>query len=142
MKSLNLTNIIIKLPHPHTHRKHKPTLKQFCTNNQQCPHNHLFYAILITLAHTPIQCNRLISEKSTNWKLILLNKINNNPTSLPTKPHTLQKFHSNNPSITKPLESIQKEIYTFITIDRPNIETFLQKFPYLPEKLALETLKC
>jgi hypothetical protein len=47
-----------------------------------------------------------------------------------------------NPSITKPLDSIQKEIYTFITTERPNIETLLQKFPYLPEKLALETLKC
>jgi hypothetical protein len=54
----------------------------------------------------------------------------------------LQKFHSKNPNITKPLDSIQKEIYSFITTERPNIETLLQKFPYLPEKLALETLKC
>jgi hypothetical protein len=54
----------------------------------------------------------------------------------------LQKFHSENPGITKPLVSVQKEIYSFITIERPNLETLLQKFPYLPEKLALETLKC
>jgi hypothetical protein len=54
----------------------------------------------------------------------------------------LQKFHSKNPDITKPLISIHKEIYTFITTERPNIEILLQKFPYLPEKLALETLKC
>jgi hypothetical protein len=74
--------------------------------------------------------------------LNLLNKITNNPTPLPTEPHTLQKFYSENPSITKPLDSIQKEIYSFITTERPNIETLLTKFPYLLEKLALETLKC
>jgi hypothetical protein len=119
-----------------------PHLKQFCINNQQYPHNHLFYAILITLAPTPTQCDQLISENSTWWTLILLNKIINNPTPLPTEPHTLQKFHSENPGITKPLVSVQKEIYSFITIERPNLETLLQKFPYLPEKLALETLKC
>jgi exonuclease III len=54
----------------------------------------------------------------------------------------LQKFHLENPCITKPLDSIQKEIYSFTTTKRPNIETLLKKFPYLPENLALETLKC
>ena len=39
----------------HTHIENtNPHLKQLCTKNQQCPHNHLFYAILITLAPTPI----------------------------------------------------------------------------------------
>ena len=61
-----------------------PHLKQFCINNQHYPHNHLFYAILIILAPTPIQCNQLISKKSTRWTSILLNKIINNPTALPT----------------------------------------------------------
>jgi hypothetical protein len=50
----------------HTHIENtNPHLKQFCINNQQCPHNHLFYAILLTLAPTPTQCNKLISENST-----------------------------------------------------------------------------
>jgi hypothetical protein len=127
----------------HTHIENtNPHLKQFCINNQQYPYNQLFFAILITLAPTPIQCNQLISENSTHWTLILLNKIINNLTPLPTEPHTLQKFHSENPEITKTLDSIQKEIYTFITTECLNIETLLQKFPYLPEKLAQETLKC
>jgi hypothetical protein len=127
----------------HTHiEKTNPNLKNNCINNQQYPNNHIFYAILITLAPTPTQCDHLISENSTRWTLILLNKIINNPTPLPTEPHTLQKFHSKNPGITKPLVSIQKEIYSYITTERPNIETLLQKLPYLPEKLALETLKC
>jgi hypothetical protein len=86
----------------HTHIENtNPHLKQFCTNNQQFPHNHLFFAILITLTPTPTQCNQLISENSTRWTSILLNKMTNNPTLLSTKPHTLQKFHSENPGIKK-----------------------------------------
>jgi hypothetical protein len=68
----------------HTHIENtNPHLLQFCINNQQHPHNHLFYAILITLASTPLQCNQLISENSTQWTTTLLNKIINNPTPLP-----------------------------------------------------------
>jgi hypothetical protein len=137
---------IFELFKPYLNHMHientNPNLKQFCINNQQYPNNHLFYAILITLAPTPTQCNHLISENSTQWTLILLNKIINNPTVLPIEPHILQKFYLENPGITKPLVSIQKELYSYITTERPNIETLLQKFPYLPEKLALETLKC
>jgi hypothetical protein len=110
-----------------------PHLTQFCTNNQQRPHNYLFFAILITLASIPSQSNQLIRENSIQWTIILINKLINNPTTLPTKPHTLQKFHSENPHITKPLDNIQKEIYSFITTERPNLEILLQKFPYLPD---------
>jgi hypothetical protein len=92
----------------HTHTENtNPYLKQFCINNQQHLHNYIFYAILITLAPTPTQCNQLISKNSTHWTLTLLNKI----------------------------------INSFITTERPNIETLLQKFPYLPDKLATEALK-
>jgi hypothetical protein len=50
----------------HTHIENtNPQLKQFCIDNQQYPHNHLFFAILITLAPTPTQCNQLISKNST-----------------------------------------------------------------------------
>jgi exonuclease III len=104
--------------------------------------NHLFYAILITLACTPTQCNQLISENSTHWTSILLNKITNNLTPISIEPHILIKFHSENPGIAKPLDSIKNEIYSFITTERPNVEALLQKFPYLPEKLAVEALKC
>jgi hypothetical protein len=83
-----------------------PHLLRFCINKQQHPQEHLFYAILITLASTPSQCNQLISENSTQWTNTLLNKIINNPTPLPTEPHALKKFHLENPHITKPLDSI------------------------------------
>jgi hypothetical protein len=56
--------------------------------------------------------------------------------------HKLQKFHLENQHITKPLDSIQKELYSFITTELPNIEILQHKFPYLPEKMAHETLKC
>ena len=41
-----------------------PHLLQFCRNYQQCPKHYTFYAILITLAPTPAQCNQLIVENS------------------------------------------------------------------------------
>jgi hypothetical protein len=49
-------------------------LTQFCRNNNHCPKNYLFYAILITLAHTPTQCNQLIAENSTQWTTNLIKK--------------------------------------------------------------------
>jgi hypothetical protein len=71
----NTTQIKIEYKHifelfkPYLNHMHientNPHLKQFCINNQQYPHNHLFYAILITLAPTPTQCDQLISENST-----------------------------------------------------------------------------
>jgi hypothetical protein len=92
-----------------------PPLSQLCINNQQSPHSHLFYAILITLAPTLTQYNQLIIENSTQWTITLLNKLINNPTPLSIEPHILQKFHLKNPHITKPLDSIQKEVYSLIT---------------------------
>ena len=107
----------------HIHTKNtNPHLKQFCIDNQQYPLNHLFFAILIILAPIPTQCNQLISENSTRWTFMLLNKIINNTIQLPIVPHPLQKFHLENPGITKPLDNIQKETYRFITTERPNIE--------------------
>jgi hypothetical protein len=54
----------------------------------------------------------------------------------------LQKFHSENTHITKPSDNTKKEMYSFIATKRPNLEILLRKFPYLPETMALETLKC
>jgi hypothetical protein len=119
-----------------------PHLAQFCRNNNHCPKNYLFYAILITLAPTPAQCNSLIEENSTQWTTNLIKNLIKSPKPLPTEPHKLQQFHLENPHITKPLESIQSDIYSYITTDSPNLITLQQKFPYLPEKMAIEALKC
>jgi hypothetical protein len=54
---------ILELFKSHLTRTHTETtnlhLKEFCINNQQYPLTHLFFAILITLAPTPTQCNQL-----------------------------------------------------------------------------------
>jgi hypothetical protein len=117
-------------------------LTQFCINNNHCPTNYLFYAILITLAPTPIQSNNLIAKNSTQWTTKLIKSLNESPKPLPTNPHILQIFHSENPHIIKPLDNIQKDIYSFITTERPDLVMLQRKFPYLPEKMAIETLKC
>jgi hypothetical protein len=117
-------------------------LTQFCTNNTHCPSSYLFYTILITLARTPTQRNQLIVENSTQWTINLIKNLTESPNPPPTDLHKLQKFHSKNPHITKPLDSIHKELYSFITIERPNLATLQHKLPYLPEKMALKALKC
>jgi exonuclease III len=117
-------------------------LAQFCINNNMCPESYLFYAILITLAPTPIQSNQLITENSTQWTTNLIKKLLESPNPLSIDPHVLQKFHYENPHIAKLLKSIQNELYSFITTERLNLETLQQKFPYHPEKLIIEALKC
>jgi exonuclease III len=110
-------------------------------NNHHCPKNQLFYAILITLAPTPTQCNQLIGKNSTQWTTNLIRKLTNNTNPLPSGPHILQKFHLENPHITKPSDNIQKTLYSYITMERPNLETLQQEFPYLPKNMTKEALK-
>jgi hypothetical protein len=117
-------------------------LTQFCINNNHCPKSYLFYAILITLAPIPAQSNQLIIENSTQWTTNLIKSLNESPNPLPTNPHILQEFHSKNPNITKPLDSIQNELYSFITLEQPSQAAIQNKFPYLPNKMILEALKC
>jgi exonuclease III len=137
-------NHIFKLFEPYL--KHTQTtninqhLIQFCINNSHCPKNYLFYAILI--APTLIQSNSLIAENSTQWTTKLIKSLIESPKPLLADPHILQKFHLENPHIIKPLDDIQKEIYSFITTEHPDLAILQHKFPYLPEKMAIETLKC
>jgi hypothetical protein len=117
-------------------------LIQFCINNNQCPQSYLFYAILITLAPTLTQSNQLIANNSTQWTTYLIKNLIECPNPKSTNLHKLQKFYLENPHIITPLSSIQNKLYSFITIERPNITTLQQKFPYLPEKMINEALKC
>jgi hypothetical protein len=127
----------------HTQTTHtNQHLTQFCINHNHYPKNYLFYAILITLAPTPTQSNNLIAENSIQWTKNLIKNLTESPSPLPTNTHQLQSFHSENPHITKPLESIHEDLYLFISTERPNLAELQHKFPYLPEKMALEALKC
>jgi hypothetical protein len=119
-----------------------PHLAQFCRNNNHYPKSYLFYAILITLSPTPTQCNSLIVENSTQWTTILIKNLIEGPNPLLIEPYKVQKFHLENSHISKPLESIQSEIYSFITTERSTLIALQHKFPYLPKKMAFEALKC
>jgi hypothetical protein len=133
---------------PEYNHKHTQTtninqhLTQFCINNNHCSTNYLFYAILITLAPTPIQSNNLIAENSTQWTTKLIKSLIESPKPLPTNPHILQIFQLENPHIIKPPDSNQKDIYSYITSECPDLAMLQRKFSYLPEKMVIETLKC
>jgi hypothetical protein len=57
----------------------------------------------------------------------MVNKLNqktNQKSKAPTQdPHILQKIYSKNPHISEPQESIHKDIYSFITTERPDLVT-------------------
>jgi hypothetical protein len=139
-------NHIFELFDPYLTNTQTPNINQhliqFCRNNNHCPKNYLLYAILITLAPTPTLSNNLIAANSTQWTINLIKNLIESPKPLPTNPHILQKFHLENSHIIKPPDNIQKEIYAFITTEHPDLVTLRKKFPYLPEKMAIESLKC
>lgn len=91
---------------------------------------------------TPTQSNNLIVENSTQWTTNLIKKLIESPKPLSTDQHILQKIYSENSHIIEPQESIHTYIYSFITTKRPYLTALQQKFPYIPEKMALEALKC
>ena len=119
-----------------------PHLIQFCRNHNHCPKSYTFYALLITLAPTPTQCNQLIENNSTQWTTKLIKNLLEWPNPIPTDQHTIINFHLENTQIINPQESIQKELYSFITNEQPNLTALQKKFPYLPEKMIQEALKC
>jgi hypothetical protein len=69
-----------------------PHLTQFCRNNNHYIENYLFYALLITLAPTPVQCNQLIAENSTQWTENLIKNLIECPNPLPSESVTSKHY--------------------------------------------------
>jgi hypothetical protein len=80
-------------------------------NNSHYPESYLFYALIITLAPTLIQCNQIIAENSTQWTTRLINNLIESPKPLPTDQHKLLKFHLENLHIIKPRKYPKRTIY-------------------------------
>jgi hypothetical protein len=89
-----------------------------------------------------MQNNQLIAENFTQWTTNLIKNLTECSNPISTNPHKLQKFHLKNPHITIPLSSTQKKLFSFITTERLNLVALEQKFPYFPEKMIIEALKC
>jgi len=59
-------------------------------------------------------------------------------------PHPYTQFIKINHNIAQPRNTIHKELYQFINQNdnTPNLQEMVTNFPYLPEKLLKEALKC
>ena len=119
-----------------------PHLTQFCKDHNHSPKNYTFYALIITLATTPTQCNQLIADNSTQWTIRLIRNLLEWPNPMPTDQYKIINFHLENTQIIKPMVSIQKELYSLITNGQTNLATLQNKFPYLPKQMIQEALKC
>jgi hypothetical protein len=109
-----------------------PHYTQFCTLNRQYPQLYLFYASIITLATTPSQCEIVITLNTIQWTNNIIRKLTQLPHPPQTTPNIFQNFRENN----------LEKLYSFITNYQPNLELLQLTFPYLPESLLTEFLKC
>jgi len=93
-------------------------------------------------------CDRLLVQiPDPNWTTLLLEKmalLQNPPEIHILKPHPYTEFIKTNKNIINPPNTIHKQIYEFIKLNNepPNLQTIANEFPFLPENLLKESLKC
>ena len=129
-----------------------PYLHQYLQTQNHSPLPHLLYAIIIIINPSINMCNNILAQPNTyqfniEWTNTLIHKLANLNKPLERHIHTQHpytKFIETNQTIIAPQDSIHKELYTFIhSHESPPIFTETQsKFPFLPNKLISECLRC
>jgi len=142
----------------HTHPLHPqaltsyPHLHQYLQVHRHTPPSHMIYALIITIHPSIATCNNILAQPQiyhfnniwTNTLIIRLANLTNPPERHILTPHPYTTFVENNQDLIFPKNSLHKEIYEFIhTQNRTPTPTTLQnKFPFLPDPLITETLRC
>ena len=141
---------IINLTHPHHHNTitYYPHLSIYIYVNQHHPPPRMLYALITTISPVIETCNRMLTQTpKPDWTTIVLERM----TSLQNPPerhigvtHPYTQFLQTNQDIINPPNTIHKELYSFIQQGPvpPTIQTMAEKFPFLPEILLAESLKC
>jgi len=137
-----------------THHQHNtsttdyPHLSRYIHQNQHHPPPRLLFALIITISPKLKICNQLLIQTPIpDWTTLLLGKmalLQNPPERHITTPHPYTQFKNINQDIIKSPNCMYIEFYDFIkqTEEPPNLQIMKDKFPYLPENLLIETLKC
>jgi hypothetical protein len=135
-----------------THPNHQdaitnyPHLSKYIYQNQHHPPPRILYALIITISPVIKACDQiLIQIPEPDWTTTLLVKmtlLQNPPERHIMTTHPYTQFIQTNHNIINPTNTIHKELYNFIKDNEPmNIHIMKDKFPFLPEKLLMETLK-
>jgi exonuclease III len=129
-----------------------PYLYQYIQTQNNSPTPHILYAIIITINPSINTCNNILAQPTTyhfytDWTNILINEL----TNLPNPPerhihtqHPYTKFIETQYDLLKTKDSIHQELYAFIHSQEtpPTPTTIQRKFPFLPNKLISESLRC
>ena len=145
---------ILKTNHPlhqQTNTKY-PYLQQYITTHSHSPQPHILYALIITIHPSITICNNTLAQPHTydfndiwtNTLIIRLANLNNPPERHILTPHPYTTFIENNQDIINPKNSIHTELYKSIHNQEtpPTPNTLQRKFPFLPDKLITESLRC
>ena len=112
----------------------------------------MLYALIITIHPSIDMCNNILAQPQhyhfndiwTNTLIIRLANLINPPERHISTPHPYTTFLETNQDIIHPKNSIHIEMYEFIhnqgTIPTPT--TLHNKFPFLPNQLISEALRC
>ena len=137
-----------------THPQHEnisisyPYLSRYIHNNQHHPPPRILYALITTISPIIETCNHILSQTpEPDWTTTLLERmasLQNPPERHITTMHPYTKFIQTNQHLINPPNTIHKELYSFIQQNNTplTLQLMNEKFPYLPEKLLREALKC
>jgi hypothetical protein len=145
---------ILRHNHPLHHQTTTmyPHLHQYIQTQSHFQLTHILYALIITINPSIDKCNRILAQPRTyhfnniwtNTLIIRLANLNNPPERHILTQHPYTIFVENNQDITHPKNYIHTELYKFIHNQKtpPTLITLQRKFPFLPEKLITESLRC
>ena len=129
-----------------------PHLYQYIQTQSHTPSTHMLYALIITINPLINTCTNILAQPHihhfdniwTNTLIIRLATLGNPPERHILTQHPYTNFVENNQDIIYHINSIHTELYEFIHNQEapPTPSTLQRKFPFLPEKLITESLRC
>ena len=137
-----------------THPKHQdtiteyPHISRYIYQNQHHPPPHLLYALITTISPVIKTCDQILIQildpDSATLPIEQMASLQNPPERHIITTHPYTKFIQTNQNIINPPNTIHKKIYNFIKQNNEplKIQIMTNKFPFLPKKLLIETLKC
>jgi exonuclease III len=131
--------------HQETHQTH-PFLSRFIASQTHYPPPILFYSCIVTTSPLLDRCNILLFQPSpliTNLMYHLSLQLQNLE-HLTFTQHPYTQFLRNNQELISLPTSIHHKLYEYITQNdsHVNFETNKTAFPFLPDTLIIEALKC
>jgi hypothetical protein len=142
----------------HTHPLHPqaittyPHLHHYTQTQYQTPPTHMLYTLIITIHPSIDICNNILAQPQnyhnnniwTNTLIIRLANLTNPTERHILTPHLYTIFIENNQHIILSQNSIHTKIYDFIhnQATTPTPITLKKEFPFLPNQLITETLRC